>query len=285
MCMCIDSFLPINILFLYSENQADNDNCTLLHAAAGGGDAPLADMLMALGADVDAVDSKGQAPIHLAVQNDSGAPLAVVASLVNNGANVDAPDDCGRTALHLAAEKGTADVVDALLRVGAKPDCQDEDGKTPLQFTLDTGNCTPEVALTLVKEGGEELMKKKDNAGRTVLHSAVERGSVDTVDLLLSNGADPDLRNKEGKTPLFVAVERVFPNKGKLAQCLIPITKDLGEDTVGRTTVYYAARSELPKLSTVTLKEINEQLDIGTIYYEVNFLLFITVRLLCTEHN
>ncbi len=251
--------------YFFSPLQTDNNNCTLLHAAAEGGDAPLSDMLAALGANVDAVDSNGRAPIHLAVQNDSGAPLAVVASLVKNGADVNATDQCGRTALHLAAEKGTADVVEALLQVGAEVNSQDEDGKTPLQFTLDTGNCTPEVALTLVKKGGEELMKKQDNAGRTVLHSAVEKGYVDTVDFLLSNKADPDHRNKDGKTPLFVAVERVFPNKTRMAQCLIPKTRDLGEDIVGRTSAYYAARSELPKLSSVTLNQINEQIDIGKI--------------------
>ncbi len=206
----------------------------------------------------------GRTPIHLAVENNSAESVKVLAKLVNAGADINAQDKSGKTALHLAAKKGSADAVNTLVRVGAKTNPQDKDGKTPLQLTLDTGNCTPEVAMTLLNNGGQELLEKQDNAGRAVLHSAVENGRVDVVELLLKNGANPDQRDKEGKTPFFVVLEREFPNKEKIVECLYPRTKDFGEDIFGRSAAFYAAKNGVPKFSTTTLEDINGQLDIGT---------------------
>ena len=46
-----------------------------------------------------------------------------------------------------------------------------------------------------------------DAMGRSLLHWAVESAHVDAVELLLRNGADPDVRDHEGRTPRDIASE------------------------------------------------------------------------------
>lgn len=71
---------------------------TLLHAACYDGRADIAELLLQLGADVDARE-------------------------VN-----------GRTALHDAANNGHLEVIDVLLRHGARLDAEDSQGMTPLMW-------------------------------------------------------------------------------------------------------------------------------------------------------
>jgi ankyrin repeat protein len=53
-----------------------------------------------------------------------------------------------------------------------------------------------------------QLAKAQDAKGRTVLHMAAEKDMADTTLLLLNMGADPSIRNADGKTALDVAVEK-----------------------------------------------------------------------------
>jgi RNA polymerase sigma factor (sigma-70 family) len=48
-------------------------------------------------------------------------------------------------------------------------------------------------------------VNEPDVMGRTLLHWAVENGHPDAVELLMRNGADPDLRDREGRSPRSIA--------------------------------------------------------------------------------
>ena len=45
-----------------------------------------------------------------------------------------------------------------------------------------------------------------DSDRNTALHAAAAMGSVDMVDYLLAKGADPSIRNKDGNTPIHIAI-------------------------------------------------------------------------------
>ncbi len=50
----------------------------------------------------------------------------------------------------------------------------------------------------------------KDNAGETPLHSAAMNGSVDVTTLLLANGADVNAKDNQGRTPLEMTKGRSY---------------------------------------------------------------------------
>ncbi len=62
-----------------------------------------------------------------------------------------------------------------------------------------------------------------DSSGSTALHMAAEADRADSVDFLLSAGADPGIKNGKGNLPLHIAVEQGFLNvvKVKLLQISI----------------------------------------------------------------
>jgi ankyrin repeat protein len=61
----------------------------------------------------------------------------------------------------------------------------------------------------LLEHGAQPDLGDKD--GRTPLSRAAEDGNERIVELLLENGAQPDLKNRHGQTPLSRAIEGQSP--------------------------------------------------------------------------
>jgi truncated hemoglobin YjbI len=143
---------------------------TLLHDAATAGNVAIVEELMRLGADPNAVDDAGHAPLYYVGNGcalESGRE--VVHALARAGANVNVQGGIKRcTALHMAARRGTVPVAEGLLDCGADIEVRDSLGETPLRRAV---NC----------------------------------GKSEMVALLLSRGADAHSRGSKGLTPCQVA--------------------------------------------------------------------------------
>jgi ankyrin repeat protein len=100
-------------------------------------------LLVSQGADPNAFDKTGVAPLHRAVRQRC---LAAVDSLLRNGADIRLPNKSGSTALHLAVQntgksgsgspEATAlqkEIIVRLLKAGADPEERDGSGKTARQ--------------------------------------------------------------------------------------------------------------------------------------------------------
>ena len=70
-----------------------------------------------------------------------------------------------------------------------------------LLFTCSQGN-RAECARLLLEKGEAAALTQTDPMGRFPLHLAVENGDLDTVRVLLDAGADANVRDKDGVTPL-----------------------------------------------------------------------------------
>lgn len=55
-----------------------------------------------------------------------------------------------------------------------------------------------------------DSIEEVDEEKNTILHYSVEKGAYDFVDALVYNGADPNIKNKYGETPVHIAARNDF---------------------------------------------------------------------------
>ncbi|KAL3075605.1 hypothetical protein niasHT_034972 [Heterodera trifolii] len=148
------------------------DNQTALHFSAKYGQLVVAQTLLALGANPNARDDKGQTPLHLAAENDFPDVVKLFLKMKqNNHAVLTAVDHSGFTCAHIAAMKGSLAVVKELMMI--------------------------DKAMV--------IQAKTKCLEATTLHMAAGGGHAKIVKILLENGANPEDENANGMTPLSLA--------------------------------------------------------------------------------
>ena len=127
--------------------------------------------------------------------------VAEVRRLIASGADLNGADGTvfGSTALHLAALFGHVDCVRVLVEGGASVDKRTQFGCTPLHLAAEREHCE---IVTYLLEKGASVNSRDDRLGQTPLHCA---SSAAVAKELLRWGADPNMRDDYGETPIDVA--------------------------------------------------------------------------------
>ena len=189
--------------------QLDGRGNTPLLIAAGAPDRsnrrhlnlPAIQPLLDAGADVKVLHSSGDTALHLVLRAHR-SPEAVQA-LVEHGSDPNQRGDYGQTALHCSMQQtgmvqgteNTEDIVRYLLEHGADPNQADDRGNTPVYQAMSAG---PEVFQILLSRCNNVLVKKQC---WFLLSSEYHHEKfVKYLDLLLAEGIDINIRNKNGRT-------------------------------------------------------------------------------------
>jgi ankyrin repeat protein len=151
---------------------------TALHMAAAGFRLPVAELLVANGADCHARNRRGAEPLHYAADAnhlDPAAQAETIAYLVSAGADPNALDKSGVAPLHRAVRTRSSPAVRALLDGGANPKAPNKTGSTPLHLAVQT---------TGRGGSGSQLARQQQT---------------DIIRLLLEHGASPTDKDGRGK--------------------------------------------------------------------------------------
>ena len=103
----------------------------LMHYAALRGETKSIEMMLKLGADVNASDEQGKTPLHDACLKGHSETVRL---LLDHGANIGARDKSGATPLHDAALGGEPATIKLLLDRKADALARDDDGQTALDY-------------------------------------------------------------------------------------------------------------------------------------------------------
>jgi hypothetical protein len=154
--------------------------------------------------------------------------------------------------LHQASDNSQYTLVQLLLEYEADPNAQQNDGDTPLHHAAFRGDIK---MLRILLQNSAEVNKVNYMFGRTPLHYAADCGHIDAVRLMLEYGGDTGLTDRQGKTPLDLAMtdelKDLMLSALEISDVNLTLTEDTNEiDQASAKELPSAARSEC--LSPIT---------------------------------
>lgn len=115
-------------------------------------------------------------------------------------------DADGNTLLNKAVQANKLDIVKLLLPKRANANIANNKGFTPLNNAIMNNNVEMVRALIFHSVGGVDTNIANKDYNQTPLNNAVLKGNYEIAEMLVRNGANPNIANKQGFTPLNNAV-------------------------------------------------------------------------------
>jgi ankyrin repeat protein len=187
-------------------NAASRYGVTPLQLAITGGDGALTRWLLDAGADATAADRAGEPPL---LQAARAGNVEASAALLEHGVAVDVREATfGQTALLIAARQGQVELAKLLLDAGAAIDAATTAEKPPRFVPPSESPTGLSRGIGIVRAGWPEGRGKRFPAGggKTALNYAAREGHLEVARLLVERGANLELADDNGVTPLLDAI-------------------------------------------------------------------------------
>jgi ankyrin repeat protein len=148
---------------------------------------------------IDATDSNGRTPLHIAVATRTPG---MTAFFIAQGAKMDLPDRENHTPLSEAVEYRNSENARLLIEAGAIIHHPQPGRQTPAEASIAIGGDF--LRAVLIPASLEAL----DSKGRTMLHLAAIAGNASAVEILIEAGSDIPKTDADGKNALDLALEQ-----------------------------------------------------------------------------
>jgi len=240
-------------------NVTDEDGRTPLSYFAKIGHQVIAEMILEnKNVNPDIPDKSGRTPLSYSAE--IGFQVIAEMLLEKNNVNPDTPDKSGRTPLSWAAQSWEVEIVRILLeRSDVNPNTKDKRGRTPFSWAAggwteaydDDPDVEGQSAIEYIWDVGrtvEILLEQNDvnpdiadKNGRTPLSWAASYGNANIVKMLLErNDVNPDTPDRRSRTPILWAI---IYGHGEVVEILLErngINPDVADES-GRTPLSWAA--------------------------------------------
>ena len=180
--------------------------------------------LVLAGADVNQADSDGFTPLMFAVCSKKSE---LSSYLIEGGADVNARNDIGQTPLMMAAKEGRKEIVQKLISCGADLNSTDDEHRNAIAWSASWKD-SPEVISMLGANGAD--CNLRDIRGLTPLMRASLMGFSKSVGALLTLGADESITFR-GKTAYEMAAEKGHQD---VCRAIEKVLKDRSKQRSGR---------------------------------------------------
>ena len=232
-------------------NARDDAHNTPLLLAMQLGTSHIVRSLLEHGADPNVVYEEGKTLLHLELgpHGSSWRPVTtwsddhlVAELLLEHGADANARDDSHKTPLLLAMRHRTSSIVRCLLEHGADPNLVYEEGKTLLHLLSGSRgsnwrSLTDRPGDLLVEKLSPEHgvnMNARDHVSKTSSLLVMRREAPSIASFLLQHGANPNMEDNEGNTPLHTLLLERDDNNNDNDVLILQLLLKLGADTSAR---------------------------------------------------
>lgn len=181
---------------------SDHETTALIFACSANHE-KLVDTLLKNGANPNIQDKNNRTALYYAFEAKN---MNIINSLINFNININTLDDENNDPLMWAIQTKNLEALKLMLDKKLNLNTRNKFGKTTLIAAIEAGDLEI-INFILTQKESNDLINIIDNGKNSPLLLCLEKGYIETANLLLARGANPFIKNNLGVSPFMKAAE------------------------------------------------------------------------------